>query len=34
MAFGFAQNRWIRGSHEVDRCRRILSALYASLARA
>jgi len=31
MAFGYAQNRWIRGAHELDRSRRLLEALYASL---
>jgi len=33
MEFGYAQNRWIRGAHELDRSRRILDAVYASLAR-
>jgi CubicO group peptidase (beta-lactamase class C family) len=33
LAFGYAQNRWIRGAHELDRSRRILEALYAALAR-
>jgi len=33
LAFGYAQNRWIRGAHELDRSRRILDALYAALAR-
>ena len=33
LAFGYAQNRWIRGAHELDRSRRILEAVYASLAR-
>jgi CubicO group peptidase (beta-lactamase class C family) len=31
LAFGYAQNRWIRGAHELDRSRRLLDALYASL---
>jgi CubicO group peptidase (beta-lactamase class C family) len=30
MAFGYAQNRWIRGAHELDRSRRLLEAVYAS----
>jgi len=33
MAFGYAQNRWIRGAHELDRSRRLLDAVYACLMR-
>jgi CubicO group peptidase (beta-lactamase class C family) len=33
LALGYAQNRWIRGAHELDRARRILDGLYAALAR-
>jgi CubicO group peptidase (beta-lactamase class C family) len=33
MSFGYAQNRWIRGAHELDRSRRILDAVYVSLER-
>jgi CubicO group peptidase (beta-lactamase class C family) len=32
MSFGFAQNRWIRGPHELDRVQNILKAVYESLA--
>ena len=31
MAFGYAQNRWIRGPHELDRSRTLLDAVYVSL---
>lgn len=31
MSFGYTQNRWIRGAHELDRSRRLLDAVYASL---
>jgi hypothetical protein len=33
MSFGFAQNRWIRGPHELDRVQNILKAVYDCLAR-
>jgi CubicO group peptidase (beta-lactamase class C family) len=33
MSFGYAQNRWIRGPYELDRCRVLLSAVYESLRR-
>jgi CubicO group peptidase (beta-lactamase class C family) len=33
MAFGFTPNRWVRGTHEQDRSRRLLAAVYAALAR-
>ena len=32
MAFGYAQNRWMRGAHELDRSRGLLGAVYASMA--
>jgi CubicO group peptidase (beta-lactamase class C family) len=31
MSFGYAQNRWIRGPYELDRCRVLLTAVYDSL---
>jgi CubicO group peptidase (beta-lactamase class C family) len=31
MSFGYAQNRWIRGPYELDRCRALLTAVYESL---
>jgi CubicO group peptidase (beta-lactamase class C family) len=31
MSFGYAPNRWIRGAHELDRCRLLLQALYDAL---
>ena len=33
MSFGYAQNRWIRGPYELDRCRVLLKAVYESLTR-
>jgi hypothetical protein len=33
MSFGYAQNRWIRGPYELDRCRVLLTAVYESLTR-
>lgn len=31
LSFGYAQNRWIRGGYELDRCRTLLKAVYESL---
>jgi hypothetical protein len=31
VSFGHAQNRWIRGPHELDRSRKLLEAVYAGL---
>ena len=33
MSFGYAPNRWIRGPHELYRCRELLKAVYACLGR-
>jgi CubicO group peptidase (beta-lactamase class C family) len=33
MSFGYAQNRWIRGPYELDRCRVLLKAVYECLER-
>jgi hypothetical protein len=31
MSLGYAQNRWIRGSYELERSRLLLQAVYESL---
>lgn len=32
VSFGYAQNRWIHGPYERDRCRILLAAVYEALA--